>query len=83
MPPEGPKWQEIDDWLPIANVIDQGTTLLDMSYVAYKPDVPMILEARQQIDIDTKVLWNMLIPNADRVVPLWVTLLGTQKQKVV
>jgi hypothetical protein len=85
MPPEGPKWQEIDDWLPIANVIDQGTTLVDVSYVAYKPDVPMTLEPRQQIDIDTKVLWTMFIPSSDQAnvseVPLWVTLLGTQKQK--
>lgn len=81
MPPEGPKWQEIDDWFPIANVVDQGTTAIDASYVAYKPDVPMILVPRQQIDIDTKVLWSMLIPNDNPVVPLWVTLLGTQKQK--
>lgn len=85
--PEGPKWMDFADWVPIANLVDQGTTPSDVSYVAYKPDIPMTLTPRQQIDIDVKALYTMAIPAAGPPgftleVPLWATLLGTQQQKV-
>jgi hypothetical protein len=85
--PEGPKWMDFADWVPIANLVDQGTTPSDLSYVAYRPDVPMTLTPRQQIDIDVKALRLMAVPSPGQPgfaleVPLWVTLLGTQEQKV-
>jgi hypothetical protein len=84
MPPEGPKWQEIDDWLPIGNIVDQGANPADYSFVVYRPDVPVVLAPRQYVDIDVKALFTMSCPpqQTNFTVPLWVALHGTQKQRV-
>lgn len=84
MPPEGPKWMDFVDWAPIGNVVDQ----CEIGYVGgvhYKPETPIVINPRQGIDIDLKNILAMKYLSGQREVyevPLWVTLLGTQEQKV-
>lgn len=89
MPPEGPKWMDFNDWAPIGNLADQTiVAAVSTSFVAYRPETPILFAPSQQIDIDVKSLLTLsredLVPPGDLVydLPLWVTLIGTQEQQV-
>lgn len=87
--PEGPKWMDFGDWAPIGNLVDQTIiAATSTSFVAYRPDTPILFYPGQQIDIDVKALLALSYddPNPPNELiyelPLWVTLIGTQEQQV-
>jgi len=87
IPPEGPKWMDFADWAPIGNLADQTViAAVSTSFVAYRPETPILFAPSQQIDVDVKSLLTLSyespFPPGDLIyqLPLWVTLIGTQEQ---
>lgn len=105
IPPQGPKWMADDDWVPLWGLLDQpgpiiqaanvlGATqweIWDHSMIIHRPVTPYILQPREEMHVELRVLRQMDYSLSAFVnvpgwtewqvvgIPFWCTMYGRQE----